>query len=201
MTVLGVDGWRGGWVGVRLHQGRFLEAVVGRSLADLRSEGDTVVGVDMPLGFATSDGHRPFDLEARRRLGRRASTIFLVPPKEVMAAPTYQDANALAKSEYGYGISAQAYALRTKIFEAIGLGDDRLVEIHPELVFADLGGSVLADSKKTWIGQQRRLRLLREAGVELPEGPGPAGRVPPDDLIDAAAVAVGALRDLGRPVP
>lgn len=201
MTVVGFDGWRGGWVGVRLTRGSFSDGVIGPTLADLLHAADIAVGIDMPLSFALGGEARPFDVAARARLGRRASTLFLVPPEDVMRSATYQDANRLSKARYGRGISAQAYALRDKIFEAIDLGDERLVEIHPELAFADLAGEVLMEPKRTWAGQHRRLRLLSEAGVTLPADVGEAGRVPPDDLIDAAAVALAAWRLTSAAVP
>lgn len=194
MTVLGVDGWRGGWVAVRLQNGRFREAAVSASLADLLAPADDVVGIDIPLSFAVGSEPRPFDLDARRRLGRRASTLFLVPTREVMSLEPYAAANQLSKDRYGKGISKQVYLLRSKIFEALSLEDPRLVEIHPELVFAELAGGPLEEPKRTWSGQARRRSLLAEQGVVVPDELGAAGRVPPDDLLDAAVVAWAAHR-------
>lgn len=194
MSVVGFDGWRGGWIGIRLRNGVFAEAVEGRRLAALISTRDAVIGVDMPLGFADGAEPRPFDLAARARLGARASTLFIVPSRDVMATAPYAEANRVARRRYGKGISKQVYNLREKIFEAIELDDERLIEIHPELVFADLAGEPLAEPKKTWNGQRRRLALLEEVGVTLPAELRSAGRVPPDDIIDAAAVAWAAWR-------
>ena len=201
MNAVGFDGWRGGWVGIRLHDGAFHEAVAGPELASLIDVADRAVGVDMPLGFPEGAEPRAFDVAARRRLVRRASTLFIVPPRDVMEEATYQDANRRSQERYGRGISAQVYALRKKIFEAIDVMDARFQEIHPEVAFADLAGEPLVEPKKTWAGQQRRRRLLAENGVDLPSDLGAAGRVPPDDVIDAAVVALTAWRASAGEVP
>ena len=201
MTVVGFDGWRNGWVGVRLENGRFVEATASPRLGDLIRATDQALGIDMPLGFAVGSEPRLVDLEARTRLGRRAATLFIVPSRDVMMAGTYAEANRLSRERYDKGISKQVYNLRDKILEAIELADARLIEIHPELVFAELAGDPLDEPKKTWAGQQRRLALLAEAGVRLPPDVGAAGKVPPDDLIDAAAVALAAWRHVESTVP
>lgn len=197
MIVLGIDGWRDGWVGVRLDRGRFTSACVGRSLRDLIDDTDERIGIDIPLSFAVDGAARTFDIEARRRLRGRASTLFVVPSREVMEAEPYAAANALSRQRHGRGISKQVYNLRSKIFEAAELDDDRFIEVHPEVAFAEMAGEPLMERKKSWAGQQRRRALLRRQGVEIPDDVGPAGVVPPDDLLDAAAVAVAVqTRDL-----
>lgn len=201
MTVVGFDGWRGGWIGVRLQSGTFLEAVEGSSLGELINPTDRIVGVDMPLGFADGGEPRPIDTDARARLAGRASTLFIVPSRDVMAAEPYAAANRLSKARYGRGISKQVYNLRAKIFEAIDLDDERLLEIHPEVTFAEMAGEPLSEPKKTWAGQRRRLALLDAAGLALPSNVGAAGRVPPDDIIDAAAVAWAAWKVADSEVP
>lgn len=176
--------------------------MVGSQLGELIRPSDAIVGVDMPLTFPRGPEPRPFDVDAKARLGRRAATLFVVPSRDVMEIDSYPEANRLSRERYGRGISKQVYNLRDKIFEVVALADDRrLVEIHPELVFAELAGQPLVEPKKTWAGQQRRLALLAEAGIELSSDVGPAGRVPPDDLVDAAAVALAAWRQADSGVP
>jgi predicted RNase H-like nuclease len=67
-------------------------------------------------------------------------------------------------------------------------GDPRIFEVHPELSFAEMAGGPLV-SKKTWNGVMRRRALLAANGIELPDELPTAGRVPIDDVLDAAAVA------------
>ena len=71
----------------------------------------------------------------------------------------------------------------------------RVVEVHPEVSFAEMGGRPVAWSKRTWRGQHERRRLLAAHGLAVPDELGPLGEVSPaDDILDAAAVAWTALR-------
>ncbi len=192
-TVAGFDGWSGGWVGVVLRDGVWERAVVAADFATALSEvdGAGVVGVDMPIGL-TESGPRESDLAAKQLLGPRSVTVFLTPPRPALAAATYAEARAVARDRTGHGISAQAYALRRRILELDPIApiDDRIYEVHPELAFRRLNhGQPVPWPKKTWAGHAHRHRLLGAAGISIPDDVGPAGRVPPDDLLDAAAVA------------
>jgi predicted RNase H-like nuclease len=69
-----------------------------------------------------------------------------------------------------------------------------VVEAHPELCFAALAGAPLPERKHSWAGAVRRRALLAAAGIEVPDDLGPAGAVPVDDVLDAAAVAWTAAR-------
>ncbi|NNC91074.1 MAG: DUF429 domain-containing protein [Acidimicrobiia bacterium] len=195
MKVVGVDGWPKGWVTVTLDDGRFVAADVFANLAQILALEDvSVFGVDIPIGLPAA-GHRQADIAAKRILGSRASSVFFAPPRAVLRAGSYQEANELSKEKFGAGISAQSYALRNKILEADALAaaGDRLFEVHPEVTFWSLAGEPLP-SKKTWDGMWRRRRLLADEGLLLPEDLGPAGVVPVDDLLDAAAASISAFR-------
>ena len=198
MMVAGVDGWKREWVSVLLADGAVGGVAVFPTLADVVAalpEAE-VIAVDVPIGLPEA-GHRRADAEAKRLLGMRASTVFYAPPREVLAEPTYREANARSWERFGHGVSAQAYRLREKIGEAAVLAeaDERLVEAHPELSFAVMAGGVLRSSKKSWNGQAERRALLHAAGVVLDRLlPGRAGDAPPDDVLDAAAAAWTARR-------
>jgi predicted RNase H-like nuclease len=73
-----------------------------------------------------------------------------------------------------------------------------VIEVHPEMSFAQLAGGVpLAEPKKTWAGAERRRTLLAEAGITFTEPLGEAGlRAGVDDVLDAAAAAWTARRHL-----
>jgi predicted RNase H-like nuclease len=76
-------------------------------------------------------------------------------------------------------------------------------EVHPEVSFSLLAGGHLPP-KNSWNGAARRHRLLRDAGVVLPDDLQAAGRVKVDDVLDAAAVAWSCrrlLRGEGRSWP
>ncbi len=123
--------------------------------------------------------------------------MFFAPPAVALREETYQAALALCRERFGYGISAQSYALRAKILEAQRLIDDgvSLLEAHPEVSFAALKGAPLDHAKKTWNGQMERRRLLAEARIVIPDIlPASVAGAPPDDVLDAAVLAWTARR-------
>jgi predicted RNase H-like nuclease len=81
----------------------------------------------------------------------------------------------------------------------------RVVEVHPEASFAEIGGTALQSRKSSWAGIALRRQLLAGAGISLPEDIGLAGeKAAADDVLDAAAAAwtaVRVLRDQARPSP
>lgn len=206
MRVAGLDGWRGGWVVVFLDSGRLSSVSVAPTVRDtLQGAGNiAAIGVDMPIGLPP-EGRRAADLAAREILGPRRSAVFLTPPRAVVETEPYAAANRLAKAQFGFGISKQAYMLRSKILEVDQMvrGGAVIHEVHPELAFRDLAGWDLA-SKRSYAGVRQRQRLLQEAGIELPADIGAAGVAPLDDVLDAAAVALVAAklaRGEARPIP
>lgn len=197
--MLGVDGARRGWVGVRW-DGADLSCAFAPTLAALVEEAGpvAVVGVDMPIELEAS-ATRACEDQVRPLLGARRSSLFQSPSLGALdfADDDYPGANAWSKATTGRGISKQAWFLVPKIREARALAQTSSVPVRecmPELSFRAMHGGPLDHAKITWTGQALRLRLLRAQGIELPDDPGPAGHVAPDDLIDAAAVAWSARR-------
>jgi predicted RNase H-like nuclease len=186
-----MDGWRRGWIAVTLRNGTFVSAAAHATAADAidRAEGISTVGIDIPIGFPAG-GVRAADVLARKRIGARRSSVFDVPPRDVMTTATYAAANQLSKDRHGRGLSKQSYALRDKILEvdAIARTDKRIFEVHPEVTFAAVAPRPL-HHKKSWAGMNERRELLRTVGIELPSDIGAAGVAPVDDVLDAAAVA------------
>lgn len=204
VAVLGVDGARGGWVGVRLAGERAGETPVcsfAPTLTGLVEAAGTVavVAVDMPIALVET-GTRVAEDEVRRLLGPRRSSLFQSPCLGALdfGDDDYAGANAWSKATVGRGLSKQAWFLVPKVREVRALASASPVpvrEVMPELSFAAMQGDVpLPHAKRTWSGQAIRRRLLAEQGIVLPDDPGPAGQVAPDDLLDAAAVAWTARR-------
>lgn len=189
MRVVGIDGSVKKWAVVALFDGRFIEAQLVASLSPRPPTCDAAdaIGIDIPL-TSPSDGRRLAESEARRLLKGRSSSVFSTPPADVLAEATYQLALAKARLDYGYGISAQAYALRHAIADARS-SPMQLHEVHPELTFSLMNGGAELSSKKSWNGTKQRLWLLEQEGIVLPADLGSAGTIPPDDLIDACAAA------------
>lgn len=199
MVILGVDAYKQGWVAVELSDGAYTDARFSEDLRALldAAPGAEVVAVDMPLGLL-SEGWRKADKEAKAVLGPRASSVFPVPPRGVWLEKDYDAANLRCREMTGSGLNQQTWGLKAKLRAANDCleGDDgRLFEVHPEVSFWALNGKTPLPHKKTsWEGQMTRRALLRNAGIVLPDDLGPAGRVPPDDVLDAAAAAWSAQR-------
>jgi len=196
--VIGADVWKGRWVGAGLDADgiRWIRSF-DTFAALLREDRDnsTVIGVDIPIGLP-ENGRRECDLEGRQRLGRRRATLFLTPPRPVLTAATYAEARRTAVALTGHSVSAQSFALRSKILEVepFAAADARIHEVHPELAFASMSGAPLASAKTTWTGQMERRRLLAAEGLRIADDVGAAGAAAPDDIIDAVAVAWTARR-------
>ena len=71
----------------------------------------------------------------------------------------------------------------------IAPGNHRVIEVHPEVCFRAMKGEPLDYSKHSWNGQAERRRLIAGAGIDLPDHILDAGKVPSDDLLDAAVAA------------
>jgi predicted RNase H-like nuclease len=156
-----------------------------------------VIAVDIPID-PPGLGVRPTDAGARAFVGgSRASSVFPTPPRAVLEARTFAEANEIARTITGKGISQQAFALGRKILEVHVLAevDERVIEMHPEVSFRELAGEPLLESKHTAAGLARRRELLAAAGIVLP---GAVPGVPEADLLDAAAGAWTAARYADR---
>ncbi|MEM6673484.1 MAG: DUF429 domain-containing protein [Planctomycetota bacterium] len=194
---VGVDGTQGRWVAIAIDaRGEYASAGLFDSLDEMVAahSGAECLAIDVPIGLLDA-GVRAADAEAKRRLGRRGSTVFLTPTRAVIEAPSYDEAARIARASTGKGIARQSYALRTNILAADALRSDaRIHEVHPELAFAALAGRVLQSKKRSWRGACERRELLERAGLCVPSDIGVAGDVPVDDVLDAAVCAWSARR-------
>lgn len=205
--VVGIDGYRRGWVAIRLRDGAFDDAAVGPGLQSLEPflESADAIGVDMPLGLPMI-GYRQADVEARAFVGRRRGSVFLTMPRSVWLAADIESARALSVASYGRSFSTQLYALRDRVIEVdlVAAADRRFHEIHPEVSFREIAGRELEYAKSTWSGIELRRFLLRSVGIEVPTLLGPAGAAGVDDVLDAAVAAWSAdriARGLARSIP
>jgi predicted RNase H-like nuclease len=196
-VVAGIDGYRRGWVAIVLRDGAFDAAVAAHGLAEIvaRVPAAIIIGVDIPIGLPAS-GPRPADVEARRFVGPRRSSVFPTLPRAVWEAPDLASARRLHLQLSGRSVSAQTFALRERVLEAdaVAQADPRLREVHPEVSFRALAGQPLPTPKSSWSGISLRRGLLLGAGIALPDDLGDAGSAGIDDVLDAAAVAWSAHR-------
>lgn len=196
MAVLGVDGWRGRWVGALL-EGRHVTLLdLPDAAAVLAVPGVDVVAIDMPIGLS-EDGVRTCDVLARRRLPGASSTVFPAPVRRVLDTTTYDEARATSLGASGRSLSVQTFALAAAIRsldDALGdPPDSRVHEVHPELSFRALDERV-SDRKASTRGLAQRLRAL-EAVIDVLDtlANDPTG-VPVVDVLDACAAAWSAHR-------
>ena len=203
----GVDGCRGGWFYVELDGLQSLRwGVVERFRTLVESvEAPGRVFVDMPIGLPDGPEPRDCDREARKKLGRRHSSVFNAPARIVLEAIDYDEARRLSREATGKSISRQAFGIVQKIREvdAVLRGSRRarrlVREVHPEICFRALaGGRAMTSGKKTAAGFEERLAVLEAvrpgvgadvAGI-LRQGLG--RRAAPDDVLDALVAAITA---------
>jgi len=217
-AVAGVDGCRSGWVVAWADPGLPSQDVAsdrGGVGAPLRLQVEVVasfdpiaervrqgrvalVAVDMPMGLAERDRRR-CDLEARRLLGPRRSSVFPTPVRAVLDCENYQEALSVSRTVCGRGLSKQAWFLVPKIREldrvVRDLPPDVVAEVHPELAFAALAGAPMAEPKRTAAGRDARLAALAPVVTDLEALAARrlAGSAP-DDVLDACALAWSARR-------
>jgi predicted RNase H-like nuclease len=201
-VVLGVDGCRAGWVGA-LTRGTTYDVLVGADIAELVGEALRrdprldVVAVDIPIGLP-DDRPRLTDRLARTRLpAGRKSSVFPTPSRAAVAHTSQPEASAANRAALGVGLSIQAFHLVPKILDVDAWVRGRppvaVLEVHPEVSFAEIDPACVVPSKVTPAGRAARAAALRSAGLE-PPAYRPGHGYAADDLLDACAVAWTALR-------
>ena len=212
-TVSGIDGCSGGWL--CLNQ----DMTTGRVHASILSHfGEVlclnprpeVVAVDIPIGLPDT-GARQCDLEARRWLGRRMSSVFPAPVRPTLVATSYLHACAIGRATDGRALNQQTYAILPKIREVDELlrkdlcRQNWIREVHPEVSFWAWNGSKpMSYPKKKRTGEPALGKAERETLVVPRYGNcyGVAQSVLPpnayayDDLLDAFAALWSAERIL-----
>ncbi len=121
-----------------------------------------------------------------RPAGNAWEPAFPTFPYEVSIAERY--AEAVARCGAGPRISRQSYGLRTKILQ---VEEQRRIRGFSRSTRNARSPQRLErpSSQKNWNGAVRRRTLLAGHGIELRDDLAAAGRVPVDDVLDAAAVA------------
>ncbi len=198
VRVLGADAAGKYWVAVASDLRAYADLTLTGLLAAADADGPVaVVGIDMPIGLPTGTEPRQADVRVSGLIGPRWHSVFMTPPRVVLAAATYAEAAVEARRVMGKGISRQAWALAPRILEVdqVVRSDGRIVEVHPEVSFRTLAGRHLRAPKSTWAGLEDRRGLLANSGLLPPAYLGLPGLVAgPDDVLDAAVACWTALR-------
>ena len=196
MALAGVDGCRGGWLAATEAEGNisWRWTATFRDLYDDQSL--VTLAVDVPIGLPDS-GTRCCDIEARKLIGPRRSSVFAAPIRSVLKHTTYPEARAELAKLGPTSMSAQAFGIVRAIRDVDACvterDDDRVVETHPEVAFYVMGGVMAA--KRTAQGVAERVRALSAWRSDVlnvlattPE------KAPIDDALDALVCLWAAQR-------
>ncbi|WLA61886.1 DUF429 domain-containing protein [Bradyrhizobium diazoefficiens] len=194
---LGLDGFRYGWVAAWIDEHGDHGFDYSPGLTRLLATPHARAMIDMPIGLNVS-GYRTCDLRARELVG---PAVFLGARRDLWRFPDMAAANRhyWKQEGEGRGVSAQLWNIRDKIREVDEImtpaRQATIGEAHPELIFWNLAGRLLLESKVSAQGREQRIALLEQRGftrlrkwLTQRHGTG-IGR---DDLIDACACAVAA---------
>ena len=157
-----MDGCAGGWLLASMDQPVELFCSFGELL---KSYPTKPLLVDIPMGLPDKS---PRDLEsqARRLLPGRSGSLFPVPCRQAVYAPSYEDACKTNSLHQGKKLSKQTWNICSKIREVDQLLctdaslQERVYESHPELAFYLLSSDGPHYSKKTRNGIAERLNIL-----------------------------------------
>ena len=166
MICVGLDGYRKGWVAVRV-DGETRELCFYATVAELFATRFDSVAIDMPIGLPEC-GVRACDLEARELLKPHASRVFTGARRGLWDFSSHAAANRALWARGEAGISIELWHLGKKICELDEAMTPRrqkkVRETHPELVFLRLNARKPLPSKHTVEGLRLRRRLLRAQG-------------------------------------
>ncbi len=207
MICQGIDGYRGGWVGVRLNTaGLKIENLSYSSdLMDLLDNFEGITAIDMPIGLprVSRIGGRTCDREVRKYLGMRQSSVFSVPSRISVYQRDYRTscAAALQTSCPPRKVSRQIFNIFPKMRILDGLLNPqhlRIYEAHPEFAFVQANNKAPLETPKKVKnrpnpeGLAQRRSLLSKIGIcekdllKLDQLPPFIGQ---DDRLDAAIIA------------
>ena len=173
---IGIDGCKDGWVAVYCPVSDFKKAKAQhyKKLSQIENDinAPTLGIIDIPIGLEFDKPNRSCDIEARKFLGRRSSTIFSPPCLDAIHLETYEEAKIINHKRTGKSISKQSWFLSQKILEANhfieGNNKLNLKEGHPECSFAEYAGTPLLENKKSIHGIFKRLDILNKLNFNLP---------------------------------
>lgn len=171
---LGVDGCKGGWIAAVYKDGQLL--------LEKYPDIDTLVSkypkfdemlIDMVIGLPSKMSDVRPDVDARKIVSPRTSTVFAVPSRQAVYEYTQEKQIEANIRALGKSLPKQAMAIIPKMREVDGfLGAhteyvNQIKESHPEVCFARLNGSVVMSKKSDREGIAERISILKEYLPEL----------------------------------
>ena len=207
MKFYGIDGCRKGWFYIGIDESDQYEFGIISAIEDvlaITSEAKLVL-IDIPIGLREEDSRERFcDLEARKVLGIRRSSVFPAPSRSALAFDDYAEASLINFQFTGTGLSKQSFAISKKIKEidkfliSTGL-QGKFREMHPEVCFWALNNyQPMQFKKKKKDGFNERENLLNKYFsnskklIEEARSKYLKKDLTNDDILDALAGAVSA---------
>ena len=197
--IRGVDGCQGGWLCLSLHVngGKPVAQVFPDAKSLLESGAGAITAIDIPIGLPSDDESRQCDIEARRILGPRRSSVFPAPVRCAVEAASYDLACTASEKACGKKLSKQTYALLPRIRELDCLLRQKtdlvntVFEVHPEVCFYYWNNRRhMRFSKHSGFGFMERFQLVeqsyRGAAKEIRQSIEPKD-ASDDDILDALA--------------
>lgn len=207
MIYVGVDGCKAGWFSVMLSDNNYWGIDI---FPDIKALWDnyrdsSLILLDIPIGLReNSNTERLCDLEARKLLGKRRSSVFTVPCRQAVYMDSYEEACDINKKLTRRGLSVQTWNIMSKIREVdILLSENnkarlQIREIHPEICFYAFAGHPMKYSKKKKEGYSERHDILKKMYSSSEDIISKAllkynrKEVAKDDILDALSAAITA---------
>ncbi len=212
MKYVGVDGCKKGWFTVAIIDNKRWDVGIFSDIKAVHAQHSaaSILLIDIPIGLSDS-GSRSCDIEARRNLGKRASSVFPAPCREAVYASSYQEACEINHKKTGKKITIEAWNITPKIREVdIFLRNNLKArrhtrESHPEICFWALARKqYMRSSKRTNIGLSERLSVLDKICYESNEiyeyslSNFKRNELARDDVLDALVLAISASGLTGK---
>ena len=210
MKYVGIDGCRLGWFYVGLDDDDSFAVGVITEFREIEKwlSDAVLILVDIPVGLLSEGStERQCDIEARKMIKPRGSTVFPAPARSAISMSTYEAGSTENLRCLGRKLSRQSWAIAGKIREVdqfilSSRAKQKVREMHPEVAFCGLNGGVpLLSNKKTQEGFRSRIGILRrycpmtDAIVKSArEGTPLKKHLQDDDILDALVGAVTASR-------
>ena len=212
MKTAGLDGCKAGWILITFDNEKTGYFVL-RTEQDLEDAFDTYdrLLIDMPIGLEDENYTRECDRLLREKLGGEyAASVFSPPIRPALHAPSYVEANMQSFEYTEKKLTVQAWNITPKIKVVDRLLQEneeyreKVFESHPELLFMNLNGGMIYQTKKTKKGLRHRLNLVtnhekiaadffRDIKEEFRRN-----EVDEDDIVDAMALALAAKQSVGK---
>ena len=210
MVYIGVDACKAGWFAVMLTEEGNWKVNIFPNISNLwnQSKDARLILIDIPIGLREDDfNKRICDIEARKLLKSRRSSVFPAPCRDAIYADTYEKASEVNAQKTGRRLSKQVWEIIPKIKQVDQLlsvnmaARSHIWEIHPEICFWALNGSQpMKFPKKKRDGYLERREILfsvyphTKALVDDALRKYKRCEVASDDILDALVAAVTAFK-------